>query len=157
MRFEGFPRGMKGFDRPTAPQVARRPLQLDGQKPQDFADQVDPLVCMASFVAPEADLFANPGGTGLIGVHYAGPTWESVSGSKVVGLVEQRCIADSDDIPWLLLSAVSSEGPGPFGHVTYIQRVNTSGGIAPTQAGNNPGDLARVPYTTEYYFYRDHP
>ena len=109
------------------------------------------------FVAPEADLFANPGGTGLIGIHYAGPTWESVSGSKVVGVVEQRCTPDPDAIPWLLLRAVSSEGPGPFGHVTHIQRVNTSGGNAPTQAGNNPGDLARVPYTTEYYFYREHP
>ena len=109
------------------------------------------------FVAPEADLFANPGGTGLIGIHYAGPTWESLSGSKVVGLVEQRCTPDPDDIPWLLLSAVSSEGPGPFGQVTYIQRVNTSGGIAPTQAGNLPGEEARVPYTTEYYFYRGHP
>ena len=109
------------------------------------------------FVAPEADLFANPGGTGLIGIHYAGPTWESVSGSKVVGTVVDRCTPDPDDIPWLLLSAVSSEGPGPFAKVTFIQRVNTSGGIAPTQAGNNVGDLARVPYTTEYYFYRDHP
>ena len=107
------------------------------------------------FVAPEADLFANPGGTGLVGVHYAGPTWESLSGSKVIGAVEQRCTPDPDDIQWLLLRAVSSEGPGPFGHVTYIQRVNTSGGIAPAQAGTLPGDEARVPYTTEYYFYRD--
>jgi Protein of unknown function (DUF3455) len=108
------------------------------------------------FVAPEADLFANPGGTGLIGVHYAGPTWESVSGSKVVGAALERCTPDPDDIPWLLLRAVSSEGPGPFAKVTYIQRVNTSGGIAPTQAGAI-GDEARVPYTTEYYFYREHP
>ena len=67
------------------------------------------------------------------------------------------CIPNPDDIPWLLIRALSSEGPGPFGQVTYIQRVNTSGGVAPTQAGNTVGDEARVPYTTEYYFYRDHP
>src|SRR5688500_3428199 len=55
------------------------------------------------FVAPEADLSANPGGTGIVGIHYAGPTWESLSGSKVVGTVEQRCTVDADDIQWLLL------------------------------------------------------
>src|SRR5262249_46853995 len=31
-----------------------------------------------SFVAPEAMLFANPGYDGAVGIHYAGPTWESV-------------------------------------------------------------------------------
>src|SRR5262245_32431165 len=37
-----------------------------------------------AFVAPEATLFANANGTGKIGTHYAGPTWGSNSGSKVV-------------------------------------------------------------------------
>src|SRR3954468_11220885 len=35
------------------------------------------------FLAPEAELFADAGRHGRIGIHYAGPTWESVSGSKV--------------------------------------------------------------------------
>src|SRR5690349_2805808 len=34
------------------------------------------------FVAPEAVLFDNDGN--VVGLHYAGPTWESESGSKVV-------------------------------------------------------------------------
>jgi hypothetical protein len=110
-----------------------------------------------SFVEPRAVLSANPGITGIIGTHYAGPTWESLSGSKVIGLVEDRCTPNPDDIQWLRLRAVSSEGPGPFGDVTYIQRLNTSGGIAPTAPGTTPGELASVPYTTEYYFYREHP
>ena len=38
--------------------------------------------------------------------------------------------------------------------VTFIQRVNTIGGTAPVEAGGFVGDEARVPYTTEYYFYR---
>jgi hypothetical protein len=38
--------------------------------------------------------------------------------------------------------------------VTFIQRVNTIGGTAPAEAGAFVGDEARVPYTTEYYFYR---
>jgi Protein of unknown function (DUF3455) len=108
------------------------------------------------FVAPEAVLFADAGDDGVVGIHYAGPTWESVSGSKVVGRVLERCTPDPDAIPWLLLEAVFNEGPGIFRRVTYIQRVNTVGGNAPTDSGDFPGDLAEVPYTAEYFFYKKH-
>lgn len=108
------------------------------------------------FVAPEALLFANAGGEGEVGFHYAGPTWESVSGSKVVGTVLERCTVDIEAIPWLLLQAVSSDGPGVLHRVTFIQRVNTVGGIAPTNPGSVPGEVQEVPYTTEYFFYRAH-
>jgi len=53
-----------------------------------------------------------------------------------------------------LLQAVTSEGPGMFHRVTYIQRVNTVGGIAPSAAGTTAGELAQVPYVAEYVFYR---
>src|SRR5262245_38157172 len=39
------------------------------------------------FVAPDAKLYSDAGQNGLVGTHYAGPTWESNSGSKVVGTV----------------------------------------------------------------------
>ena len=109
------------------------------------------------FLVPEAELFADAGGHGTVGIHYAGPTWESVSGSKVVGTVVQRCTPDSDAIAWLLLEAALSEGPGIFHRVTFIQRVNTVGGTAPSEPGDFVGEVARVPYTTEYFFYREHP
>jgi hypothetical protein len=106
------------------------------------------------FVAPEAVLFADAGGHGQVGFHYAGPTWETFSGSKVVGVVIDRCMPDPTAIPWLKLGAVSKQGPGVLDQVGLIQRVNTVGGIAPAQAGTFPGQEARVPYTTEYFFYR---
>jgi hypothetical protein len=109
------------------------------------------------FIAPEAVLSANPGGTGVVGIHYAGPTWESVSGSKVVGAVEDRCTVSASDIQWLRLRAVASDGPGIFQDVTFILRLYTSGGVAPASPGSSVGELARVPYTTEYYFFRAHP
>jgi hypothetical protein len=110
-----------------------------------------------TFVGPEADLFADAGGASAVGIHYGGPTWESASGSKVVGSVLERCTPDPDAIPWLLLKAVSSEGPGIFHRVTYIQRVNTVGGNAPTNPGDLPGEVTRVRYTAEYFFYRAKP
>src|SRR5262245_2838145 len=61
-----------------------------------------------AFVAPEAVLYAGDEDDGPVGIHYAGPTWESASGSIVVGAVLERCTPDPDAIPWLLLGAVDS-------------------------------------------------
>ena len=107
-----------------------------------------------AFVAPEAVLSADAGGNGKVGRHYAGPTWESVSGSRVVGAVSQRCTPEPTAIPWLSLTAASSQGPGIFDRVTFIQRMNTVGGIAPSSPGSSAGEEVRVPYTAEYFFYR---
>ena len=105
------------------------------------------------FVAPSAILYADPDYHAQIGTHYAGPTWESGSGSKVVGARLAGCTPDTTAIPWLRLGALSSQGPGVFRGVTFIQRVNTIGGIAPITAGTTTGQMANVPYTAEYYFY----
>jgi hypothetical protein len=106
------------------------------------------------FVEPVATLFADANYHGKIGIHYIGPTWESNSGSKVVASRIDGCTPDATAIPWLLLQATSTEGPGIFNSITYIQRVNTTGGLAPTAPGLSVGAVAQVPYTAEYYFYR---
>ena len=101
---------------------------------------------------PEATLFH---ADGVVAIHFAGPTWESNSGSKVVGaLAKPPFTVDPNAIPWLLLSAVTTEGPGIFADTTYIHRVNTTGGKAPVADGAFVGQVARVPYTADYFFYR---
>jgi hypothetical protein len=109
-----------------------------------------------AFVEPVANLYADRGFHGQVGTHYAGPTWESNSGSRVVSrrVVNTGCTPDSKAIPWLLLETVTTDGPGIFNGVTFIQRVNTTGGIAPAAPGTFVGEEARVPYTAEYFFYR---
>src|SRR3954468_11259999 len=92
------------------------------------------------FVAPAAVLYANEDHDGEVGSHYAGPTWESNSGSKVVGKRVAGCSPDLNSIPWLRLEAVTSEGPGIFHRVTFIQRVNTVGGNAPAAPGTTVGE-----------------
>jgi hypothetical protein len=106
------------------------------------------------FVAPEAQLFADDGEHGLVGNHSAGPSWTSLSGSTVVGTTLDKCTPDPDSIAWLLLGAASTTGPGIFEDVTYIQRLNTKGGVAPTTPGEVVGQEAKVPYTADYVFYR---
>jgi hypothetical protein len=107
-----------------------------------------------SFVSPEALLYADPEYHHFVAFHYAGPTWESLSGSEVVGSVIQSDIPNPDAIPWLLLGAASHAGHGIFQGVTFIQRLYTVGGLAPTVPGDFPGQVARVPYTAQYFFYR---
>jgi hypothetical protein len=106
------------------------------------------------FVAPDANLFAEENYYGQVGRHSAGPTWESNSGSKVVARKVDECTPDTSAIPWLKLEKVSSTGPGIFGKIGYILRVNTTGGLKPTTAGSTVGDVQRVPYAAEYYFYK---
>jgi hypothetical protein len=107
-----------------------------------------------TLVAPSAVLYADANGRGQVGTHFAGPTWQSVSGSTVVGAVIDRCTPDPTAIPWLSLRATPTGGPGIFHRVAFIQRVNTVGGTAPSGAGNVVGEEARVPYNAEYFFYR---
>jgi Protein of unknown function (DUF3455) len=67
-------------------------------------------------------------------------------------------------IPWLLLEKVGTQ-LGPTGgdllaHTTFVQRLNTSGGVAPSSGcstSGNVGATALVPYTADYYFYRETP
>jgi hypothetical protein len=109
-------------------------------------------------VAPRADLYDDNGK--VIVTHFAGPSWQAKDGSKVVGQRDRQVSVDATAIPWLRLSAAST-GAGPDGdrlaHTTYIQRIATTGGLAPATTQCNAdtaGDLVEVPYTADYYFWK---
>jgi len=102
---------------------------------------------------PSATIYADAGGTAAIASHFAGPTWQSNSGGSVVGTVANKCIPDAASIPWLSLAGTPS-GPGIFSKVSFIQRLNTVGGNAPSTAGSVVGQEAKIPYTADYLFYQ---
>ena len=108
------------------------------------------------FKEPIAILYSDPGFHGVVGTHYVGPTWESNSGSTVVGARLEGVTVDPDAIAWLKLGAVTSHGPGIFDGTTHIQRINTVGGKAPATGASaaNVGVEIFIPYTAEYYFYK---
>ncbi len=64
-------------------------------------------------------------------------------------------------IPWLLLEVVGADD-GPTGgdkltRTTYIHRVNTTGGVAPSTGCTMPADIGKrafVAYTADYFFYK---
>lgn len=92
--------------------------------------------------------------------HFAGPTWQHQDGSSVVGQLVKPVTVDAKSIPWLLLSKKTTT-EGKFGNrltqTTFIQRVNTRGGIAPaasTCTAAAAGTQQEVPYTADYFFWR---
>lgn len=105
-----------------------------------------------TFTAPEADLFDASGAKA--GTHFAGPTWALADGSKVVGAKVAAATVRQDAIPWLLLGAASHEGAGTLAGATFIQRIRTTGGVAPATGCDaaHAGATARVPYTAVYCF-----
>ena len=129
------------------------------------------------FIGPQATLF-NVGGDmqQQIATHFLSPnpaengvaraTWQQSHDSSHVWA---RAIASStdanyvapDSIPWLLLQAVGAAvgptGAALFVPTSYIQRLTTEGGIAPTvgcSQANDIGAMTLVPYATDYFFYR---
>jgi Protein of unknown function (DUF3455) len=118
------------------------------------AKKDDPSAAEWVFQAPEAQLGDASGKPA--GKHYAGPTWEALDGSKIVGEVKAKEAGRSPgSIPWLLLAVKSEAGKGVLSGIKSIQRLDTVGGAAPQTASKEQvGQTARVPYTASYAFYR---
>ncbi len=88
-------------------------------------------------------------------IHFRGPSWQSDSdGTLVEGTSPVSAPSTTpNSIPQLLVTAKLSRGTGVFGGVTFIQRLNTSGGVAPAGACA-AGDITSVPYRADYRFFK---
>ena len=96
-------------------------------------------------------------------------TWQSSLDTSAVWAKSLESSSDPNfvaagAIPWLLLQVVGSQR-GPTGgdmlaHTTFVQRLNTSGGVVPSTGCSqspNVGTTALVPYTADYFFYKASP
>ncbi len=111
-----------------------------------------------TFVAPRASLYGDNGK--LVTTHFAGPTWQAKDGSKVIAARVDGVTVDPTAIPWLLLSATSTSVGADgdrLAHTTFIQRIATTGGLAPAASTCNAGTagaVQEVPYTADYVFWK---
>jgi hypothetical protein len=91
-------------------------------------------------------------------------TWQFKDTSRVWAKVHQpngAVTVKQDAIAWLLLDAVGHQS-GPTGgdkltKTTFVQRLNTTGGLAPSTGCSSLADVgnkAFVPYTADYFFYK---
>jgi len=135
-----------------------------------------------AFVGPQATLFdANDEDGQQIITHFNSPnpeeggrerpTWQHSRDTSTVWANNTVPPAQSstdpafvrqDAIPWLLLPVASTEagprGAGRLTDTTFIQRLDTEGGVAPEAracaAPSDAGKKALVPYRADYFFYK---
>lgn len=133
------------------------------------------------FIGPQATLFLRyPWINGevrqQVATHYlspnlveegtARPTWQSSFDTSAVWAKANATSSDpsfvaAGAIPWLLLEVTGSRrlptGGNTLSHTTYLQRIDTTGGVAPSTGCTEAADIgttAFVPYTAGYVFYR---
>jgi hypothetical protein len=122
---------------------------------------------------PQATLFSDDGRQ-LI-THFFSPnpaedgtirvTWQDSRDTSTVWAQATHSSTDANfvapgAVAWLLLQRAGSQD-GPDGGdtltgTTFIQRLNTAGGLAPSQdckSSKDVGNQAFVPYTADYFFY----
>jgi hypothetical protein len=116
-----------------------------------FSDQNEQLI--THFFSPNPD---EPGVLGRV-------TWQDSADTSTVWA---RAIAvatvDPSAIPWVKLEVVGARlgptGGNTLSGTTFIQRVHTRGGLAPATGCDRLNDVGRkafVPYTADYFFYRN--
>ncbi|MDQ7804373.1 DUF3455 domain-containing protein [Amycolatopsis sp. A133] len=87
-----------------------------------------------------------------VALHSKGPVWTSTVDGSTVGAAAAASAPRTGAIPELLLKANLNTGAGMFGEVTYIQRLNTRGGVAPAGACTDGAQTA-VRYSADYAFW----
>jgi len=107
-------------------------------------------------IAPLATLYAKSDFVDPIIHHFAGPSWQFLKGpfrgEKVVAKKVKGSTQDATAIQWLLLQTVDSLST-PGNPVSFVQRICTHNGLAPTIAPTQLGQLDSIPYTASYLFY----
>ena len=108
------------------------------------------------FVEPAASLVGTAKGNKgpQTVIHFRGPSWQSsVDGSLVEGTV----VASSPvpgSIAELLVKSTRNQGDGGiFSRVSFVQRLATSGGVAPAPGPCATGTVTGVQYTAVYRFF----
>jgi hypothetical protein len=120
---------------------------------------------MTHFLSPDT----NPNQNAPNPLPFGSATWQSSYDSSVVWAKPLNSIPAGSDpscshagsIPCLLLQSIGSlqgaTGGKTMTPTTYIQRLNTVGGVAPADGCSVSGDVGKqrlVPYSADYYFFR---
>jgi hypothetical protein len=103
--------------------------------------------------APDAKLFDADGK--LAGSHAAGPVWRYRDGSQARGRIIAKMSPANSSIDWLLIDTVGHKGKGILAEASYINRINTQGGLPPSSGcdANHLGSEKHVSYSADYVFY----
>jgi hypothetical protein len=171
----GHAKGTQGYVcLPTAPGAASASWTINNARPeatlfttlfgQDFQ-------IITHFLSPDT----HPNGNASNPVPFGSATWQGFDTSKVWAQVfngpdgkpasipagSDASCPNTASIACLLLTSIGNE-KGPTGgkllaDTTFVQRLNTKGGLAPSTGCSVATDVGRqalVPYTADYFFFR---
>ncbi len=134
------------------PAGERLVLTAEGRGVQLYDCELHDAKTSWTFVAPEASLSLD---NREVATHGAGPVWHHQDGSWVAAEVVAKMASPSPGaIPMLLLRVNRHDGnaQGLFAKVNFVQRLETTGGVAPASQCET-GATLRVPYSAVYRFY----
>lgn len=143
----------------SAPAAVKAPAAIavpDGNKLTGVyaARGVQTYICTDGawkLLEPAATLSDRRGRT--VALHSRGPVWVSTVDGSAVNATAIASSPKTGTIPEVLLQSTATRGTGVFADVSYIQRLNTTGGVAPTTACTGT-DQVGVQYTATYTFYK---
>lgn len=102
------------------------------------------------FQHPDATLYDGAGQASI--QHGAGPSWQAGDGSRIVGrMVAQAPSANPNSIPQLLLETHST-AEGSLSGVRFVQRLDTAGGVSPSEPCVREHQAGSSPYFARYIF-----
>jgi hypothetical protein len=137
----------------AAPQGATEQLRLHAKGVQIFRCEMRAGVLRWVYRLPEAELRDD---AGTLAVHHgANQTFEHVDGSRLVGEVVDHVPSPLDNaLPWLLLKT-RSFGKGSLSAISYVQRVNTVGGMPPENCDpTQTNQLLRIDFSADFVFFQ---
>ncbi|MFF2428444.1 DUF3455 domain-containing protein [Streptomyces mirabilis] len=88
-----------------------------------------------------------------VALHSRGPVWVSTVDGSAVNAAAIANSPKTGTIPELLLQSTATRGTGVFAGVSYVQRLDTHGGVAPTTACTGTDQIS-VRYSATYAFYK---
>lgn len=155
---------------PTSPGAATASWTVKGARPEATLFQRylgQDIQIITHFLSPDT----NPNDAAPTPLPFGSATWQSsfdtskvwaqVLNANTIPAGSDPSCPNAGSIACLLLQSIGSQ-KGPTGgtilsKTTFVQRLNTKGGLAPTEGCSTSADVgnqALVPYTADYYFFR---
>ena len=138
----------------TPPEASEEAFRLEASGEQVFRCLIDARGWYWKFEAPNAYLF-DPLTNQAVAKHGYNFTFVHNDGSCLTTRIVSTAPQGKKDLSDALFTVASRDGYGRLSQIQYVQRLNAKGGVPTTMCTKEKrGQLARVPFTADFIFYR---
>lgn len=138
----------------TPPEASEEAFRLEASGEQVFRCLIDARGWYWKFEAPNAYLF-DPQTNQAVAKHGYNFTFVHNDGSRLTTRIVSSAPQGNNALPDVLFAVAARDGYGRLSQIQYVQRLNAKGGVPTTKCTKEKrGQLARVPFTADFVFYR---